>query len=116
VRSDTRLPLMSMDDALRATLQLMAAAPSALSTRIYNVTGLSCSAEEIAAEISRHIPSFQATYESDPLRQAIADSWPDATDDAPAAADWGWRAQDNLPRLTLQMLQGWRAKSKTPQF
>ncbi len=112
VRPDTRLPLMSMDDALRATLQLMRADSGRLSVRVYNVAGLSCMAQEIAAEIAAHVPGFAASYAPDPLRQAIADSWPDGVEDAVAARDWGWRAQDDLPRLTRQMLGDWRAKTR----
>ncbi|MDH3402120.1 MAG: NAD-dependent epimerase/dehydratase family protein [Acidobacteriota bacterium] len=102
---DTRLDMMYMPDALRAVVGLMEADPGRLVHRnSFNVTAMSVTPEEIAAEIRRHLPGFAIDYDVDPVRQAIADSWPDAIDDRAAAEEWGWAATFDLAEMTADML------------
>ena len=104
LKQHTYLPMMYMPDALRATLELMEAPANRISVRTsYNISGLSFSPVEIASEIKKHIPDFSMNYEPD-YRQAIADSWPQSIDDSVANADWGWKADYNLTKLTIDML------------
>lgn len=104
VRPDTRLPMMYMPDAIRAALELMEADAKDLTVRTsYNLTGVSFTVEEIAREISKHIPSFEVRYEPDG-RQNIADSWPQEVDDSNARRDWGWRPEYDLPAIVDDML------------
>jgi len=102
---DTALPMMFMDDAIRATIQLMDAPASRLRIRsAYNLGGISFTPEEIASSIKNHLPSFEMTYEPD-FRQAIADSWPNSIDDSYAQADWDWKLGFDLERMTEVMLK-----------
>lgn len=101
---ETRLPMMYMPDALRATLGIMNA--DAANVRIrssYNVAAMSFTPREIAAEIRNHIPEFTIGYRPD-HRQAIADSWPKSIDDSHARRDWGWNPQFDLTAMTEDML------------
>ena len=96
---------MFMDDAIRATIQLMDAPASRLRIRsAYNLGGISFTPEEIASSIKNHLPSFEMTYEPD-FRQAIADSWPNSIDDSYAQADWDWKLGFDLERMTEVMLK-----------
>jgi nucleoside-diphosphate-sugar epimerase len=105
LKEDTYLPMMYMPDAIRATIELMEAPAARLSVRTsYNVSALSFSPKEIAAEIKRHVPGFCIHYAPD-YRQHIADSWPQSIDDSVARADWGWKPEYDLPRMTADMLQ-----------
>ena len=105
LKKGTKLPMMYMDDAIKATLSLMAADPEKLTVRSsYNLGAMSFAPEDIAAEIKTHIPEFQMSYAPD-FRQAIADSWPSSIDDTQAQKDWGWQAEYDLERTTLEMLQ-----------
>ena len=104
VRPDTVLPMMYMPDCLKAAIQLMEADPSSLTRRAdYNVAAMSFSAEELAAEIRKHVPSFQVEYRPD-FRQEIADSWPRSIDDSAAREDWGWEPSYDLSRMVEDML------------
>lgn len=104
LRPDTRLPMMYMPDALRAVHALMAAAPTALSVRTgYNIAAFSFSAEELAAAIQQHCPTFTVTYDPD-QRQTIADTWPTSVDDTPARTDWGWTPTYDLDAMVEDML------------
>jgi nucleoside-diphosphate-sugar epimerase len=106
VRPDTTLPLMYMDDAIRATIELMDADPSALTVRTsYNLAALSFTAGELAEAVARRVPGFTCTFEPD-SRQAIADSWPMTIDDSVARQDWGWRPRFDLDALVATMLRG----------
>jgi nucleoside-diphosphate-sugar epimerase len=106
LKPGTFLDMMYMPDALRAALDLMAADPAKLRHRnAYNVTAMSVAPETVAAEIKTHIPDFTLNYETDPLRQAIADSWPDSMDDSAAREEWGWRPHYDLKALTRDMLE-----------
>jgi len=104
LREDTYLPMMYMPDAIRATIELMEADASKISTRTsYNISGMSFSPKEIAAEIKKHIPEFTISYKPD-YRQAIADSWPQSIDDSVARNDWGWKEEFALERMVGDML------------
>lgn len=101
---DTTLPMMHMNDAIRATMEIMEAPAEKVKIRSsYNVAGLSFSPKELASEIQNHIPDFKMSYESD-YRQAIADSWPKSIDDSEAKTDWNWKSSFNLQELTSDML------------
>ncbi len=104
LKADTYLPMMYMDDAVKATLDLMEAPKEKIKVRSsYNVSAMSFSPKEIAAEIKRHIPDFEITYNPD-FRQAIADSWPNSIDDSRARADWGWENKFGLKEMTEDIL------------
>jgi nucleoside-diphosphate-sugar epimerase len=105
LREDTYLPMMYMPDAIRATIELMEADTSRISIRTsYNISGMSFSPKEIAAEINIHIPDFSISYKPD-YRQAIADSWPQSIDDTVARNDWGWKEEFALERMVGDMLE-----------
>lgn len=104
LREDTYLPMMYMPDAIRATIELMEADASNISVRTsYNISGMSFSPKEIAAEIKNHIPGFSISYKPD-YRQPIADSWPQSIDDSVARKDWGWKEEYDLGSMTKDML------------
>lgn len=104
LREDTYLPMMYMPDAIRATIELMEAPSEKIKIRTsYNVSGMSFSPKEISAEIKNRIPDFTMTYKPD-YRQAIADGWPQSIDDSVARADWGWKEEYDLGRMTRDML------------
>ncbi|XP_006864391.1 PREDICTED: L-threonine 3-dehydrogenase, mitochondrial-like [Chrysochloris asiatica] len=101
---NTRLPMMYIDDCLRATLEVMEAPAKSLSMRTYNINAMSFTPKELAQEILKHVPEFQITYNVDSVRQAIADSWPMNFDDSNARKDWGWKHDFDLPELVTTML------------
>ncbi|MCX7768064.1 MAG: NAD-dependent epimerase/dehydratase family protein [Flavobacteriales bacterium] len=102
---DTRLPMMFMPDALRATLELMEADENRLTTRMaYNVAAFSFSPAELAAQIKLYKPNFQIVYKPD-HRQAIAQSWPESIDDSLARRDWSWCPEYTLEKMVRVMLQ-----------
>ncbi len=104
LKEDTYLPMMYMPDAIRATLELMEAPAERISIRhSYNISSMSFSPKEIAAEIKLHIPDFDISYEPD-YRQDIANGWPQSIDDAVARKDWGWKEAYDLKRMTADML------------
>jgi len=112
LREDTYLPMMYMPDAIRATIELMEAPPGKISVRTsYNLSGMSFSPKEIAAEIKKHIPEFSISYEPD-YRQAIADSWPQSIDDSVARNDWGWKEEYTLANMTKDMLENLEKEKK----
>lgn len=100
----TKLPMMYMDDAIRATVSLMDADPEKIKIRSsYNLAAMTFDPAEITKSIQKHIPEFSIEYEPD-FRQAIADSWPDSIDDSRAREDWGWEARISLDEMTEMML------------
>lgn len=102
--AETTLPMMYMDDAIRATIILMEAPSDQVKIRSsYNLAGMSFDPVAIAASIQKHLPDFTMTYAPD-FRQAIADSWPKSIDDSHAQNDWGWAAQFDLETTTKVML------------
>jgi len=105
LRYDTRLPMMMMEDAIRATISIMQAPADSIKERGgYNIAGCSFTPEELAAHIQVEIPEFEITYEPD-FRQAIADSWPSSIDDSYAARDWGWKSKYDTALLSTTMLR-----------
>jgi nucleoside-diphosphate-sugar epimerase len=101
---NTELPMMHMEDAIRATIELMHAPAEQVKIRgSYNVSGLSFTPKRLAEEIRKHIPDFTVTYKPD-FRQAIADSWPKSINDDEARAHWGWREHYDLEKLVSNML------------
>ena len=104
LQEDTYLPMMYMPDAIKATLELMEAPAEKIKIRTsYNISGMSFSPKEIAAEIKKHIPEFEITYKPD-YRQQIANSWPQSIDDSVARIDWGWKEDYDLSAMTKDML------------
>jgi nucleoside-diphosphate-sugar epimerase len=104
VREDTVLPMMYMPDCLKATIDLMEADRFKVKRRDgYNVAGVSFSAEDLAAEIKKHVNDFKCEYKPD-FRQKIADSWPMSIDDSAARRDWGWKPEYNLVTMTKDMI------------
>jgi len=102
---NTRLPMMYMQDAIAATIQIMQADTADVKVRTsYNLAGMSFTPEEIAAEIRTHIPEFEMTYATD-FRQQIADSWPQVIDDSQARSDWNWNHTFDLKLMTSDMLE-----------
>lgn len=105
LKPDTYLPMMYMDDAVKATLDLMEAPAEKISIRSsYNISAMSFCPSEIAEEIRKEIPGFSMSYQPD-FRQAIADSWPKSIDDAAARSDWGWQHQFDLKKMTREILK-----------
>ncbi|MBC7362428.1 MAG: L-threonine 3-dehydrogenase [Candidatus Aminicenantes bacterium] len=105
LKPETRLPMMYMPDCLKSIIQLMQADFSRLKHHSnFNVTAMSFSAEELAAEIKKHIPDFEIHYQPD-FRQAIADSWPESIDDSAAREEWDWQPEYDLARMTEDMLR-----------
>ena len=105
LEEDTALPMMFIDDAVRATLKLMDAPSENISIRSsYNVAAISFTPEELFREIEKHINSFKISYKPD-FRQKIADSWPDSIDDTIARKDWDWKPEYNLERMVKVMLE-----------
>ncbi len=101
---DTRLPMMYMDDAIDATIQLMQS--DKIEKYIsYNISSMSFSPKELAEVIKKYIPEFEIMYKFD-TRQEIADSWPQSIDDVKANKDWNWKAKVDLDQLVRSMLQG----------
>lgn len=118
LRPDTRLDLMYMPDAVRAMIEVMQADPARLTHRnAYNISAMSVTPEMLAGAIRRQIPDFVIAYEIDPVRQAIADSWPDSLDDGAARRDWGWAPRFDLDTMTEDMLVhlGERPPRATPR-
>ncbi len=105
LKEDTYLPMMYIPDGIRATIELMEAPAEAITIRTsYNISAMSFSPKEIAAEIKKHMPQFEITYEPD-SRQAIADSWPQSIDDSAAKNDWKWKPEFDLQTMTADMLE-----------
>ncbi len=111
IAEGTKMDMMYMPDALDSIIQLMEADPSKLRYRnAYNITAMSFAPEEIAASIKKYIPEFEMDYDVDPVRQAIAESWPNSLDDSAAREDWGWNPKYDLDAMTKDMLEKLRVK------
>ena len=105
LKPDTRLPMMYIHDAIRATMGIMDVSSERLTVRTsYNLTAMSFSAQELVHEIQYHLPAFTCSFEPD-HRQAIADSWPSTIDDRPARTDWDWNPAYSLQALVNDMLE-----------
>ncbi|MFD1735070.1 L-threonine 3-dehydrogenase [Bacillus salitolerans] len=107
----TYMDMMYMPDALNAIIDLMEANPSNLKHRnSFNVTAMSFEPEQIAAEIRKHIPAFEMEYQVDPVRQTIANSWPNSIDPTAASEEWGFKADYDLAKMTTDMLEKLKMK------
>lgn len=109
LKEDTALPMMFMDDAIRATIELMQAPAEKINIRsAYNLAGSSFTPAELATSIQKHLPDFSISYEPD-FRQAIADSWPNSIDDSYAQNEWGWKAEFDTDAMVKVMLDNVKA-------
>jgi nucleoside-diphosphate-sugar epimerase len=106
LKAGTYLDMMYMPDTIKASIDIMEADPNKLIHRnSFNVSAMSFSPEDIAAEIRKHIPDFILDYKIDPIRQEIADSWPNNMDDSSAREEWGWKPQYGLSLMTSDMIE-----------
>ena len=109
---NTELPMMFMEDAIKATIDLMQAPSEQIKIRsAYNLAAISFTPKEIFESIKNHIPDFSITYNPD-FRQAIADSWPSSIDDSHARKDWNWKHRFDLDTMTSEMLKQLKKKYK----
>ena len=106
IKEGTYMDMMYMPDALNAVVRLMEADPARLKHRnSFNIASMSFEPEGIAAEIRKHIPGFKMDYKIDPVKQAIADSWPNSMDDSCAREEWDWAPRYDLAEMTTDMLR-----------
>ena len=105
VNPTTRAPMLYIGDAVRGFLDLHDAPAKNLTRRVYNIAGISPSAEELAQAIRKLVPKVQLSYRPDPLKCAIVESWPDQIDDSAARKDWGWDSTWNLERTTDEVIE-----------
>lgn len=113
IAEGTYMDMMYMPDALQAIVDLMEADGSKLKHRnAFNISAMSFEPSQIAAEIKKHIPTFEMDYDVDPTRQAIADSWPNSIDSSAAMEEWGFKAQYDLEKMTIDMLEKLNRKLK----
>ncbi len=115
LKSDTMLDMMYMPDALKSAVDLMEADPSRLKHRnAFNVTAFSFTPAQLTEEIKKIIPEFKISYEIDPVRQAIADSWPNHMDDSAARDEWGWEPVYDLKAMVSDMIEKLKLKLQKP--
>lgn len=113
IKKGTLMDMMYMPDGLHAAISLMEADPTRLVHRNgFNIASMSFDPEEIFNAIKRYKPDFEMEYDVDPLKQGIADSWPDSLDDSCARAEWDWKPQYDLEAMTVDMLKNLEAKLK----
>ena len=113
LEEDTYLDMMYIDDAVDAIIQLMETDPSNLSTRnAFNITAISASPKLFYSEIKKHIPDFKIDYDIDPVRQKIADTWPESLDCSEAKKQWGFEPNYDLEKITTTMLDALKVKLK----
>ena len=111
IAAGTLMDMMYMPDAIRAAIDIMQANPRYLKHRnSFNIASMSFDPETIAASIRKYIPSFKMRYEVDPVRQSIADSWPDNMDDTCARKEWGWAPTYDLDTMTQDMIKNLKVK------
>jgi nucleoside-diphosphate-sugar epimerase len=116
LRGDTYLDMIYMPDAVQAAIQIMEADPARLRHRnAFNIAAMSFCPEEQAAYIRTHIPDFTISYDIDPVKQAIADSWPDVLEDYAARVEWDWKPKFELATITKDMLETIRGREKDEQ-
>ena len=113
IKQGTLMDMMYMPDALNAAITLMEADPTKLIHRnAFNIASMSFDPETIYQAIRKHVPQFEMIYDIDPLKQRIADSWPDSLDDTCAREEWGWKPAYDLESMTVDMLEKLREKLK----
>lgn|SRR5690625_4657618 len=106
------MDMMYMDDAIDAIIKLMEADEESLTDRnAFNVTAMSIEPETVANEIKKHIPDFELSYDVDPVRQGLADSWPDEIDVSAAKEQWGFNPKYDLEKMTVEMINAIKEKS-----
>ena len=111
IKAGTFMDMMYMPDALRAAIEIMEADPTKLQHRnSFNITSMSFDPEIIYKKIKEYIPEFEMEYDVDPLRQGIADSWPNSLDDTCARIEWGWKHKYDLDAMTRDMIKKLRKK------
>lgn len=111
LKEGTKLDMMYMPDTIKAAIAIMEADPSKLKHRnAFNVSAMSFAPEDIAAEVKKLIPEFTMDYKVDPLRQSIADSWPNNMDDSMARKEWDWQPECDLPGMCKDMIEKLRPK------
>ena len=109
---DVYMDMMYMPDALRACVELMEADPTKLVHRnSFNIASMSFTPEIICAEIRKRLPDFTMDYDVDPVKKAIAESWPNSLDDTCAREEWGWKPEWDLSSMTDDMLEVIRKKN-----
>jgi nucleoside-diphosphate-sugar epimerase len=103
--ADTQLDMMYMPDAIRGSIEVMEADASKLKHRnAFNVTAMQVTPATLADAIRKHIPEFTISYDVEPMRQRIADSWPQRLDDSAARAEWGWKPEYDMNAMVAEML------------
>ena len=113
IKQGTLMDMIYMPDALHASIMLMEADPAKLVHRnAFNLASMSFAPETIYAAIKRHLPQFEMEYQVDPLKQHIAESWPDCMDDSCARSEWGWQPKYDLETMTIDMLEKLSIKLK----
>ncbi|KGR80231.1 L-threonine 3-dehydrogenase [Ureibacillus manganicus] len=111
IAEGTFMDMMYMPDALQAIVDLMEADPAKLKHRnAFNISAMSFEPSQIAGEIKKHIPTFEMTYDVDPIRQSIANSWPNSIDSTAAIEEWGFKVEYDLEKMTVDMLEKLRVK------
>ncbi len=117
LKKDARLPMMYMDDAIRGTVALMDAPARNITIRTsYNFAAINFTPKELAGTIQKLYPDFRCTYNPDPVKQKIAESWPESIDDSVARKDWGWKPEFTLPKMTKTMIEGLQKKLELQKF
>lgn len=113
IAKGTQMDMLYMPDALKAVVDLMEADPSKLINRnAFNITAMSLTPEILEESIKKYMPEFTLDYDVDPVRQAIAESWPNSLDDSAATKEWGWKPEYDLDRMTKDMLDNLKKKLK----
>jgi nucleoside-diphosphate-sugar epimerase len=111
--ANTELPMMYMNDAIKATMGIMDAEADKVRIRSsYNIAATSFTPTELSAEIKKHIPDFSISYSNNDPRQAIADSWPKSIDDSHARKDWGWQHEFDMAKMTEDMIVNLKAQTE----
>lgn len=112
IKPGTYMDMMYMPDALNAAIQIMEADPAKLVHRnSFNIASMSFDPEMIYNEIRKHYPDFKMVYDVDPLKQAIANSWPNSLDDSCAREEWGWKPEYDLQKMTIDMIKVLKEKN-----
>lgn len=107
------MDMLYMPDALKAVVDIMEADPSKLIHRnAFNITAMSLTPELLDESIKKYMPDFKLSYDIDPVRQAIAESWPNSLDDSCAREEWGWKPEYDLDKMTKDMLENLEKKLK----